>query len=317
METRGVHEVRTLGHLQEIWRYPVKSMGGETVDSVLLGTLGLAGDRCWAVIDEHKGEIRNAKKWPALLQYRARHLPGAQPGTDCHDADVPDVLIETPRGERLSARDPATATRLGEALGQRLRLAPRAHPSNRAHYRLASARTDEEFAQAMALQSDEAAPDFAGVAVDVLALLAGNATPPGAYYDAFPVHLLTTDSLAWLAQHTDADTAVQRFRPNLLIEARGIAALTENDWIGARLQIGNAVLRVDSGTVRCSMTVRAQDWCEVPERPRLMRSLVDHCQRRFGVNVVVERPGTVAVGDPLVLLEPRQPNHYPPTENPA
>lgn len=294
-----------LGHLKEIWRYPVKSMGGETVEATVLAQLGIPGDRCWAVVDSEKREIRNAKKWPALLQYRARHLPGAMLAADFYGDDVPDVLIETPQGEQLCARDPATGALLGEALGKSLRLTPRAHPSDRAHYRLASAPTAEEFSQAMELQAGEAIPDFSEAPPDLLALLKEYATPPGAYFDAFPLHLLTTDSLAYLEGRAGWEMAVQRFRPNLLVEASGAAALTENGWVGARIQIGEAVLRVDSRTVRCGMTVRAQPWCGVTEQKGLMRSLVDHAERCLGVNVVVERAGPISVGCPLTLLQPK------------
>lgn len=296
--------MQLLGHVCEIWRYPVKSMGGERMPGTLLTTLGVPGDRCWAVIDADKREIRSAKKWPQLMQYHARHLPDTTVPPDCYDDAVPDVIIETPAGEMLHARDPATATLLADALGKRLWLSPRAHPSNRDHYRLAGSRTREEFAEEMALQSDEKPPDFSGVSVDVMAQLAEFATPPGAYHDAFPVHLLTTDSLAFLAQHTDCDLAIQRFRPNLLIESRGSAVLTENGWIGSRLQLGGVVLRVDSRTIRCAMPGRPQDWCGVREHRGIVRSMVEHCDRGFGVNIVIEKPGFVGEGDPLFLLEP-------------
>jgi uncharacterized protein YcbX len=35
----------------EIWRYPVKSMGGERVDAVAVGERGVHADRMWAVRD--------------------------------------------------------------------------------------------------------------------------------------------------------------------------------------------------------------------------------------------------------------------------
>lgn len=295
--------MQLLGHLREIWRYPVRAWGGERVPDTLLTTLGVPGDRCWAVMDADRHEIRSAKKWPQLMQYHARHLPDTTVAPDCYDDAVPDVLIETPTGQALHARNPATAGYLAEALGKPLWLAPRASPSDRDHYRLAASRTREEFAEEMALQSDEKPPDFAGVSPDVMAQLAEYATPPGAYYDAFPVHLLTTDSLAFLAQHTDCDMAIQRFRPNLLVETRGNAALTENGWIGSRLRLGNAVLRVDSRTIRCAMPGRPQDWCGVPEHRGIVRSMVQHCDRGFGVNIVIEEPGAVSEGDSLFLLE--------------
>src|SRR2546425_3317944 len=47
-----------LGRVIEIWRYPVKSMGGEQLQRCALGKLGIPGDRGWAVRDEAAGEIR-------------------------------------------------------------------------------------------------------------------------------------------------------------------------------------------------------------------------------------------------------------------
>jgi hypothetical protein len=39
----------------EIWRYPVKSMGGETIDAAAVGERGLHADRMWAVRDPALG----------------------------------------------------------------------------------------------------------------------------------------------------------------------------------------------------------------------------------------------------------------------
>src|ERR1043166_7472890 len=63
-----------LGRVIEIWRYPVKSMGGEQLERCALGKLGIPGDRGWAVRDEAAGEIRGAKKLPALLLLATRYL---------------------------------------------------------------------------------------------------------------------------------------------------------------------------------------------------------------------------------------------------
>ncbi|MGH7287982.1 MAG: MOSC N-terminal beta barrel domain-containing protein, partial [Myxococcota bacterium] len=37
------------GHIAEIWRYPVKSMGGERIAQTGVGANGVPGDRAWAV----------------------------------------------------------------------------------------------------------------------------------------------------------------------------------------------------------------------------------------------------------------------------
>lgn len=90
-----------LGKLVQIWRYPVKSMGGECVESAVVGNSGLAGDRCWAVIDDETREIRSARRWPELLNYRASLRAAGELSAHGYDADVPDVDIHCPTGELI------------------------------------------------------------------------------------------------------------------------------------------------------------------------------------------------------------------------
>jgi uncharacterized protein len=44
----------------EIWRYPVKSMGGERLDNVAVDERGMIADRMWAVRDPELGSITTA-----------------------------------------------------------------------------------------------------------------------------------------------------------------------------------------------------------------------------------------------------------------
>jgi uncharacterized protein YcbX len=69
-----------VGRVVEVWRYPVKSMGGELLAEARLGPRGIVGDRGWALRDESAGEIRGAKKLPALMRCRARY--DAEPDGD-------------------------------------------------------------------------------------------------------------------------------------------------------------------------------------------------------------------------------------------
>jgi uncharacterized protein YcbX len=57
----------------EIWRYPVKSMGGETIDAAAVGERGLHADRMWAVRDPALGAITSARRLPQLLRCTARY----------------------------------------------------------------------------------------------------------------------------------------------------------------------------------------------------------------------------------------------------
>src|SRR6185369_9883715 len=88
-----------IGIVRELWRYPVKSMGGESIPSCELGTLGIPADRGWALRDEDAGEVRGAKKLPALLRCRARYR--TEPAGD----DVPPVDIVLPDGAATATDD--------------------------------------------------------------------------------------------------------------------------------------------------------------------------------------------------------------------
>ena len=58
-------------NVDQLWVYPVKSMMGSTVDSIELSTLGIVGDRHWAIRDLERGGIRGAKKIGELMQLTA------------------------------------------------------------------------------------------------------------------------------------------------------------------------------------------------------------------------------------------------------
>ena len=57
-------------YVNELWRYPVKSMAGEKLASAKIGPLGLPGDQALVVVDG-SGRIQDARNRPALLRHRA------------------------------------------------------------------------------------------------------------------------------------------------------------------------------------------------------------------------------------------------------
>ena len=63
--------------VREIWRYPVKSMGGELLASAAVGPLGIAGDRSWGVRDQATGMILTGRREPRLLMATARLVAGS------------------------------------------------------------------------------------------------------------------------------------------------------------------------------------------------------------------------------------------------
>ncbi len=59
----------------EMWRYPVKSLQGERLESGELGPEGLIGDREHAIFDAETGFGLTARRQPALLFATGRTLP--------------------------------------------------------------------------------------------------------------------------------------------------------------------------------------------------------------------------------------------------
>lgn len=57
--------------LTAIWRYPVKSMAGETLSTALVTELGVDGDRAFGVRDRSTGMVLTGRREPRLLLYRA------------------------------------------------------------------------------------------------------------------------------------------------------------------------------------------------------------------------------------------------------
>jgi uncharacterized protein YcbX len=56
----------------ELWRYPVKSVGGERLTTADLTELGVPFDRGWGVVDDHTGNVLTARREPHLLMATAR-----------------------------------------------------------------------------------------------------------------------------------------------------------------------------------------------------------------------------------------------------
>ncbi|RLA49831.1 MAG: hypothetical protein DRR42_14795, partial [Gammaproteobacteria bacterium] len=65
-----------IGTVNSLWRYPVKSMGGESLSEACIHNGGVLGDRAYAVIDPTNGKIASAKhprKWAKLLEMSATY----------------------------------------------------------------------------------------------------------------------------------------------------------------------------------------------------------------------------------------------------
>jgi uncharacterized protein YcbX len=143
--------------------------------------------------------------------------------------------------------------------------------------------------------ADEPLPDLSVFPAEVMEYT----SPLGTYFDAFPLHLLTTASLATLARQAPGSRFdPRRFRPNVLVEpADGSARFPEVDWCGKTLRVGSLRIKVEIPCVRCVMPTLPQ--ADLPEDPAVLRTVVRDGGQNLGVYATVVAPGSVAVGDQL------------------
>ena len=94
----------------EVWRYPVKSLGGERVDRVVVGEHGIEGDRQWALFDVGTGFGLTARRVPELLQATARCAgDGVEVLLPDGTATADDAVLSAWLGRPVALR-PASAT---------------------------------------------------------------------------------------------------------------------------------------------------------------------------------------------------------------
>jgi len=119
------------------------------------------------------------------------------------------------------------------------------------------------------------------------------------HLDAGPLHLITTASLAWLKMLLpDAHVDDRRFRPNVLIDLPGMTQV-ERLWLGKTLQVGEVILRVRDLTERCVMVNLSQ--ADLPDDPRVLRTLGRDTGPHFGVYAEVAAPGTIKRNDRVMV----------------
>ena len=116
------------------------------------------------------------------------------------------------------------------------------------------------------------------------------------HHDEAAVHLLTTSSLAWLAERAPGvEIDARRLRPNIVLDTGPAPALAEEAWLGQRIRIGEVELEVLRRAVRCVMV--ELPWAGLPAAPGLLKTISEVNDLKFGVHARVVRGGTLRLGD--------------------
>jgi uncharacterized protein YcbX len=240
-----------------LWRYPVKSMQGETLSSAEIGASGIAGDRRWGVQVADSGHILSAKREGRLLTAQA--------------STAATVVISLPSGECLTGVGPGMDTALTNWLGRTVRLVE------------AEDHTTPTF-DSQADETDDASPTRSWQG------------RPGAFVDSSAVHLVTTATLrAMERQRPDLDWRVARFRPNLLVDAPGPERI-EDSWVGRRCLLGEVEVEIVKPCKRCVMVTRSQPG-GLDRQLGVLSYLTSSSAGTLGVLGRVVRPGSLSLHD--------------------
>ncbi|MCP9850989.1 MOSC domain-containing protein [Cyanobium sp. Morenito 9A2] len=266
-----------VGTLTALWRYPVKSMGGQAVETSTVNERGLLGDRSYALLDVRSGNVASAKNprpWAPLLGFEASYVTSPEV-----DGALPPVAIRTPEGHTLPSDGAETNQHLSAALGREVTLIS----------------TPPE-----AARIEHYWPTVEGIARREV--VTGITLPAGTFFDACSLHAITTATLARLQElHPAGAYDGRRFRPNLVIDTGPAAhGFLEKAWVGSTLAIGDSVrLQVTSPCTRCVMTTLAQPG--LPQDLDILRTTARHNNVIAGVRLAVLRGGRLHLGDPVWL----------------
>jgi uncharacterized protein YcbX len=223
-----------------VTRYPVKSMGGETLATVEVGPTGLVGDREWAVYGAD-GKLASGKQ--------SRRFRRMDPVFDLVAAQrAGDTVVTLPDGSEV-------------ALG----------PGD------ADSSVSAHFGEPVTVRRESDVP----------------------HQDAATFSLVGSATLVELGRHEGDGRPLdpRHLRANVVVTTTEPYA--EESWIGRDLTVGTVRLRVTEATGRCRMVGVAQ--VGLPERPRMLQAISDHHDLLAGVYASVLQPGTIAVGDAVVL----------------
>lgn len=262
--------MNTVGTVESLWRYPVKSMRGEELDALFAGFAGVYGDRLFAF---RSSASRNgfphftAREQRQMLRYRPhfRHpqkavappyLTEAEKigsGATPVYADQADLMldVETPAGNDLPIDDPALIETLCAGLDDRHQLT---------------------------LQRSERA-----------------------LTDCRPVSLVAVQSVTQLTEETGMPVDKRRFRANIYLDLTSAGGFAEDGFVGRSVRIGSKVtLAILQRDARCMIITLDPDTGE--KAPAVLKTVAQAHEGMAGIYGAVLVEGMVRKGDPVELL---------------
>ncbi|HBD12346.1 MAG TPA: MOSC domain-containing protein [Porticoccaceae bacterium] len=262
-----------IGTVASLWRYPVKSMRGEQVDTAFVGYSGVYGDRLFAF--QYPGSMAffpyfTGREYQPLLLYtpRFRYPEHARQPVSWAEAESTSVGITplysapaqlavdvtTPDGTSFAIDD--------EALIQHL------------------AGTERDAGQFTLSRSDRAMTDCR------------------------PLSLIANQTILQLSEELGRPVDARRFRANIYIdwcEGSGLDGFAESKLVERRLRIGDkVVISIVARDGRCAMITYDPD--SGAADPSILRQVTKAHERIAGVYAAVLVEGLIYPGDAVELI---------------
>lgn len=270
--------VQMVGSAASLWRYPVKSMMGEELNSAAIAGGSVLGDRAYALVDVETGKVisaKNPRKWPNMFNFRATFVEPLYV-----EAELPPVRVTLPDGATVLTKQPDFNQVISSALNREVILS---------HATLAAPSLEEFW------------PEVEGITYNNV--VTDEAMPANTFFDLAPIHILTTSTLEQLREsYPQGRFEARRFRPNIVIDTTAARkGFVENEWIGYTLAIGDEVrLRITASCPRCVMTTLPQG--DLPRDLGILRTAARYNNANVGVYAIMLQGGTIRRGD-VVRLE--------------
>lgn len=286
-DTRPVTQV---GVVQELRRYPVKSMLGEVLDRATVTVRGLRGDRAYALYDPETDKIvsvKRPKRWARIFEFTATT-----------EDDV--VGVTFPDGMRYAIDDPELPGALSDFFGRRVEIV--AEPiARRAIFDETWEGELKDWAKpppGMDLRDEDGEEMVSG---------GGSYGVEGGLFNFGALHVITTGTVrALTAANPDSRFDAHRFRPNIVVDTPETGFL-ETGWQNRALRIGDVRLQTSFTVPRCVMTIQAQG--DLPADRDVLRTItrvnkVELLGEKYpcvGIYASSEGEGTIHTEDPVFL----------------
>lgn len=280
-----------VGSVSRLWRYPVKSMLGEEVESSEVVWSGFYGNRCYALVDVESSKLVSAKnpaKWARMFECSARLLGEGETSGSTEINGAPPVRVVLPDGKRYEIADGdygGAEGALSVMFGRQVRFtAARAEPK---------VVTFEQY-------HPEIAEDArAGKTTEYVRPIDAQA---GTFTDVAAVHLVTKATLEALAGfHPDGSFDPLHFRPNILVDTGSAKGFVESGWVGRTLAVGDEVrIKVLKECGRCVMTTLPQGG--LASDTDILRTVMRFNRGKTGILASVLKGGRVRKHDNVALV---------------